>query len=898
MVNDLKNDFVNPEVFTETTIQETLFGRSIEHRVPSYLFMDIQEIARHESDMPPESRRWFLGQLALDHLVSLLFSCDASDSDYLSFHDRYIKLCTLFFREILAGACDRAFSHCSLQLSGLVEQHFDRYFKNMPLALQWVTPKIIYLPGVGSVSGSGVKNIKIPIISYFSAMQSSSKASGSAHYLVRVDLAKRPFFASTFTDDYVKNAMIALQSQIDNSRRDGQVARLGATLLLSGCPSAALMAWLGFVKQDKKSPAGTICADIDIVYAVDFDVNTVFLPMKLGRLSHRLPCMELNRHASDLMERLFQAHHTKGVDFALENVLTAAVKQYDHAAHASSFAVCFWAAFDRACTQSVQSEYPTSASDFQAKRNDYIHDYNKIFALASCEADAIRGDELKCYHRDNTGDKKFIDGKKIALGKKFSSEQSFVDYVDQMLEKIQEAASSQCDLSCARLSWAAIDYDLFEGKSYHYNQFRRLDSLTEADLDAYNQGARLCRYDAHIKQMKFHEFSNIVRRCSDEVHLHLAVTNNNKHGKLLALLIRYYLFNVCLIYSQFEFKENISTEISHLVERVFMASGLDRADLLDHLCGFINDIKLSRKRTTVRVANEKKPESDIHALLDELFHQNIQDCNQQVFNKDTFLKVAEQMRDHFKENKNRVSSIALRSMAETRGASVYITDLYQRLLDVSLFTDTGPSLRMLGPQSQGFDWMGSSLTAAEQQQFSSLIDQLSVNSVSSYASLYYFHVTWQYENTVKCIYVVLNDDSVRIDFELSGSGERCTHSELAHGQPVRTAGEMIFVKLNNQWLLEKVNNGSGHYKPCPSSIGVMASLIAKRLHRSIDASKTRYCNVLGEYAPVYFSGHTHQGLLDKNAGVADEKDDDSASCLSIGLFAQSESSPGALSPSV
>ena len=194
--------------------------------------------------------------------------------------------------------------------------------------------------------------------------------------------------------------------------------------------------------------------------------------------------------------------------------------------------------------------------------------------------------------------------------------------------------------------------------------------------------------------------------------------------------------------------------------------------------------------------------------------------------------------------------------------------------------------------------MGSSLTAGEQQQFASLIDQLSVNSVSSYASLYYFHVTWQYENTVKCIYVVLNDDSVRIDFELSGSGERCTHSELAHGQPVRTAGEMIFVKLNNQWALEKVNNGSGHYKPCPSSIGVMASLIAKRLHRSIDASKTRYCNVLGEYAPVYFSEHTHQGLLDKNAVVADVKDDDSASCLSIGLFAQSESSPGSLSPSV
>ena len=78
----------------------------------------------------------------------------------------------------------------------------------------------------------------------------------------------------------------------------------------------------------------------------------------------------------------------------------------------------------------------------------------------------------------------------------------------------------------------------------------------------------------------------------------------------------------------------------------------------------------------------------------------------------------------------------------------------------------------------------------------------------------------------------------------------------------------------------------------------MASLIADHLDRSIDASKTRYCNVLGEYAPVYFSGHTHQGLLDKNAGLADVKDDDSASCLSIGLFAQSQSRSGAFSPSV
>ncbi len=70
------------------------------------------------------------------------------------------------------------------------------------------------------------------------------------------------------------------------------------------------------------------------------------------------------------------------------------------------------------------------------------------------------------------------------------------------------------------------------------------------------------------------------------------------------------------------------------------------------------------------------------------------------------------------------------------------------------------------------------------------------------------------ENIIKCIFVLTIDGDMKIAQEfVHSSKRRISHVQLAEGRRVHTAGEMFFLKQQNQWVLHVINNGSGHYRP-------------------------------------------------------------------------------------
>jgi len=84
-----------------------------------------------------------------------------------------------------------------------------------------------------------------------------------------------------------------------------------------------------------------------------------------------------------------------------------------------------------------------------------------------------------------------------------------------------------------------------------------------------------------------------------------------------------------------------------------------------------------------------------------------------------------------------------------------------------------------------------------------------------------FPVNWSiYVSYIHCqakfIFVQLLDKSFRFCFEkFSTSSDRLAHSQLACGNPVLFAGELILNRVDGRkkWEVFEVNNGSGHYGP-------------------------------------------------------------------------------------
>lgn len=111
--------------------------------------------------------------------------------------------------------------------------------------------------------------------------------------------------------------------------------------------------------------------------------------------------------------------------------------------------------------------------------------------------------------------------------------------------------------------------------------------------------------------------------------------------------------------------------------------------------------------------------------------------------------------------------------------------------------------------------------------------------------LFFWDVLVQHEDILKFIYVILENDEVRVAPEPLHAKDRPTHSELANGKPIKAGGEFVFRKIKDDWELITVNNGSGHYRPPPISLKVPRAIIPQVLAKtSIIWKNALYCSSL------------------------------------------------------
>ncbi len=87
-------------------------------------------------------------------------------------------------------------------------------------------------------------------------------------------------------------------------------------------------------------------------------------------------------------------------------------------------------------------------------------------------------------------------------------------------------------------------------------------------------------------------------------------------------------------------------------------------------------------------------------------------------------------------------------------------------------------------------------------------------------------------NIIKFIYAIPAEGPIMVEEERFRGGSdssRAAHSELAQGRNIYAAGEIVFTKEGDKWVLTEVNNGSGHYRPAQDVLNYAKAKIAEEL---------------------------------------------------------------------
>ncbi|NBO17892.1 MAG: hypothetical protein EBV03_01445 [Proteobacteria bacterium] len=99
-------------------------------------------------------------------------------------------------------------------------------------------------------------------------------------------------------------------------------------------------------------------------------------------------------------------------------------------------------------------------------------------------------------------------------------------------------------------------------------------------------------------------------------------------------------------------------------------------------------------------------------------------------------------------------------------------------------------------------------------------------------------ISVQEKNIIKFIYVVNGEGKLTLSEEEFGGDVtgRAAHSELAQGKNIYAAGEIAFRKKKDTWVLDEINNGSGHYRPHESSLMYAKAIFEKDAREVFKAS--------------------------------------------------------------
>lgn len=98
-------------------------------------------------------------------------------------------------------------------------------------------------------------------------------------------------------------------------------------------------------------------------------------------------------------------------------------------------------------------------------------------------------------------------------------------------------------------------------------------------------------------------------------------------------------------------------------------------------------------------------------------------------------------------------------------------------------------------------------------------------------------------NIIKFAYALNAGEEVRLDEEKirGDTTGRAAHSELNGGENVYGAGELVYTKSSNGWVLTEINNGSGHYRPSALTLGYVSRVLQ---NKGIDISRAQLTDSL------------------------------------------------------
>ena len=854
-------------------LQRHIESNDASYTVPSYRMdcpTDANQFLAHafpDSSHSPTKRVAFqvaaLNQLAFDHAMSWLLDGNGR-SHSVGGHSDYGLL-----RDAVIGKKDsknvldvvsRHINNLKFILNRLATET-NKTFYNRAF-VTWGRPKTIDFPYGIEMPGDHVSALSVPMIETRFASVHPALDKGQSYAFIRIDLDAKPFIGLNpqLIQAYVKNCAMALQERIENES-GSQDHCVGAALILSGAIPDDLLAWFHPDKklvQQQSAPA----PQIEVLYAAsrpdhngqpNKGLEPFLFPLIDCERSHHLVLNNKTVYP-ELERQIIEAHATPRVRLVLDYILREANKQYR-------------ARMPISVNESKKNRGGSSVSRHQT--------YLECFWSVLKNVLETRGDVVP-------PDMSLIESMKC---KKLSSMQQ-ASITEQIKNSVLPGHAKES--TGHALDHEHVLMDMERGADYGLKNLPRLADLTIKKLDDYNSCHVLSLGQASIRfQPKRYRFFNdgqdfsILSVSAAAVPARHIVTPE-QHDAAFQQQAVVALMNMALFYAQLKVVHQ--DELDALRRQLLNLCG--QKPQLAHIMRTFCDVLLSlsrcsasqsiRDRSNQEVsdsdASEKtasrdqptssKKRSRVVSDTAKSFSpiENIEVYCREVLKCDDVFHVHQQ--EHFDIERlegiiSLMQSCAKDYSANNQGLQV---DRSQHLVGPPLLPHEGiiDQLYCLQLINEGAYCLHDFLSHVTPTRVSIEQTQKDMCLVhhrlrDDLTALLLFDVRLTQHDVVKFIYAKV-DGELRIMPEAMShtKNKRITHSELSNAKNVTAAGELYFKKIDGQWSLYIINNGSGHYRPTQASTLAVVDVVKKVLsEQKIDTSSVHVCNCLEPLAPIY-----------------------------------------------
>jgi len=638
---------------------------------------------------------------------------------------------------------------------------------------------------------------------------------------------------------------MALQARIESKDDDLCV---GGALIFSGQASESLLSWFHPDKQFTQQQTSPV-PHVDVIYsALRRQQKNPGKPSKLMPFLFRLSThththlLNLCNDAVDaeLQKKIVVAHGTPRVRFVLEDIIQKACADYSLANQQKqkSYRQFFW----DACQNSLKEPEKTIVLPNIPELIESTPVIHKKALRKLMSQKASTGHDAIAHDSNLQKEDEVYQLEKI---KKNQSQ----------VAKIY--GSGACQANAHPLDHDHVLRDLFSNIDYLLKHFDFLEGLTGTGLEKYNDGSVFS-----FRHTSFQFLVDEINIDEEGANLSRLISANPSHShrrflvrpeQLMAAqerLIVVSLLNICLLYAQLQDvrDEEIQTfQVAFLSlcqsDPLLASITRDFCSVLVGLKAFSGDVLPAVPVVTDAQSSCQKVDfpKDLQAFCSEVL------CLDDLFvpNKHVHMDLDVLYRMVLTMQASSDAACDANAQAtESAFADEKYDSLLVRLNQLALFADTKCCLQ---------DFVDSVSQKDDHEQNSKIIDRagLAFRIRKHAGSLLLYDAGISPHDVVKMIYAVVNQE-IRITHEYFWKHKRLTHSELSNAQPVTAAGELIFRKVDGCWSLYIVNNGSGHYRPYPTSTLLVVDVVKQLLaNQNIDVSDVHVCSCLKPLAPIY-----------------------------------------------